>query len=56
MSRHRPKRFYKQMDRETAEFIRELYFIGRHKQKDIGAVFGITQGSVSRIVAGLVWQ
>lgn len=52
----RPKSHYRNMDRDKAEKIRRLYFSGSMNQREIAYLFGIKQGSVSRIVSGLVWQ
>ena len=51
----RPKTHYRGMDRRKADLIRELYFVGKLKQHELGRMFGMTQGSVSRIVSGVVW-
>lgn len=51
-----PKRYYRHMDYAKAERIRELYFSRKMKQAELAEVFGLRQGSVSRIVSGLVWQ
>lgn len=51
-----PKRHYRHMDYVKAERIRELYFSRKMKQTELAEAFGIGQGSVSRIVSGLVWQ
>lgn len=53
---HRPKRFYRNSSPKVAEVIRDLYFIGRLKQREIGRMFGLRQSSVSRIVSGAVWN
>lgn len=50
------KRWYRHMDYAKAEKIRELYFIRNMKQTELAKMFGIAQGSVSRIVSGRVWQ
>jgi hypothetical protein len=52
----RPKRFYKQSSPLVAKMVRDLYFIGRLKQHEIGRMFGMRQNSVSRIVSGQVWR
>jgi DNA-directed RNA polymerase specialized sigma subunit len=44
------------MDYAKAEKIRELYFIRNMKPTELAKMFGIAQGSVSRIVSGRVWQ
>jgi DNA-binding transcriptional regulator LsrR (DeoR family) len=43
------------MNQKKAEEVRHLYFKERKKQREIAEQFGITQGSVSRIVSGLSW-
>lgn len=49
------KRHYRHMTPMAAQVIRDLYFIGKLKQWQIGLMFGIKQGSVSRIVSDQVW-
>ena len=51
----RPKSRYRNMTPRAAQVIRELYFVGRLKQHEIGRMFGLRQHSVSRIVSGQVW-
>jgi predicted transcriptional regulator len=53
---HRPKRFYRNSSPKVAKVIRELYFIGKLKQTDIARMFGKSQGNVSTIISGKVWQ
>jgi DNA-binding transcriptional regulator LsrR (DeoR family) len=53
---HRPKRFYRNSSPKVAAVIRDLYFVGKLKQCQIGRMFGMRQGSVSRIVSGQVWS
>jgi len=52
----RPKSHYRQCSPLVAKAARDLYFIGRLKQREIGKMFGLRQGSVSRIVSGLTWS
>jgi DNA-directed RNA polymerase specialized sigma subunit len=52
----RPKRFYRQSSPTVARAVRELYFVGRLKQQQIGRMFGLSQGNVSRIVSRQVWD
>lgn len=52
----RPKKHYRDMTPKVAAVMRDLYFIGRLKQREIGRMFGKRQGSVSRIVSGQVWS
>lgn len=52
----RPKRFYKHSSPLVAKAVRDLYFIGRLKQHEIGKIFGLRQCSVSRIVSRQVWN
>jgi DNA-directed RNA polymerase specialized sigma subunit len=47
----KPKRHYRHMNPRAARVIRDLYFVGRLKQHEIGRMFGLRQGSVSRIVS-----
>ena len=49
------KRYYKHMNPDKANAIRHLYFKERKKQREIAELFGIAQGSVSRIISGMVW-
>lgn len=49
------KRYYRHSTPMTARVIRDLYFVGKLKQHEIGRMFGLRQGSVSRIVSGQVW-
>jgi len=49
------KSHYQHMTPEKAKEVRRLYFVERLKQWQIGELMGIQQGSVSRIVSGLVW-
>lgn len=49
------KRYYRNMTPLAAKTIRDLYFTGRMKQKDIARMFNIRQGSVSRIISGQSW-
>lgn len=43
------------MNPKKAKEVRRLYFKEGKKQREIAEKFGITQGSVSRIVSGLSW-
>lgn len=52
----RPKTHYRSSTPLVARMARELYFVGRLKQHQIGHLFGIGQPSVSRMVSGQVWQ
>lgn len=49
------KRFYRTMNKKRADRIRVLYFEHKLKQQEIADIFGITQGSVSRILSCCVW-
>lgn len=53
MSRRR--RRYRHMTPLAARVIRDLYFVGKLKQHEIGRMFGLRQHSVSRIVSLHVW-
>ena len=55
MSR-RSKRHYRHMTPELARFARWLYFVGKLKQRQIGAIVGCGQGSISRIISRQVWD
>lgn len=50
------KRFYRDMNPRIAAVIRDLYFVGKLKQHEIGRMFGKRQGTVSRIISGQVWS
>lgn len=50
-----PKRYYRQSSPLMARAVRDLYFVGRLKQWEIGKMFGLRQNSVSRIVSGQTW-
>ena len=49
------KRWYRHMDYDKAERIRELYFTRRMKQAELAQLFGVRQCTISRIVSGRVW-
>lgn len=49
------KRHYRHMTLDIARQIRDLYFSRWFKQAEIAEMYGIQQGSVSRIVSGRVW-
>lgn len=51
----RPKRCYRDMNPKIAHVMRELYFIGKLKQHEIGRIFDKPQGMVSRIISGKSW-
>lgn len=53
---HRPKRFYRHMNPQMADLMRELYFVGKIKQAQLAKAFGLAQGSVSRTISGQVWN
>ena len=52
----RPKRFYRDMTPEKVREVRRLYFVERKKQHEIGAMFGLAQSSIHRIVSGFTWN
>jgi len=49
------KSHYKNMNPDKAKDIRRLYFVEKLKQQAIADMFGIRQGSVSRVISGQVW-
>ena len=49
------KRHYRNMTRQIADQIRDLYFSRWFRQHEIAEIYGIKQNSVSRIVSGQVW-
>ena len=55
IAKRAPKRFYGDMTFEKAEQMRHLYFTRQKKQAELGRIYGIRQGSVSRILSGLSW-
>jgi DNA-binding transcriptional regulator LsrR (DeoR family) len=52
----RPKRHYRNSSPLVARVARDLYFVGRLKQREIGKIFGLRQHSVSRIVSEQTWR
>lgn len=52
----RPKRRYRNSSPLIARMARDLYFVGRLKQHEIGRMLGLQQSSVSRIVSGQSWS
>jgi predicted transcriptional regulator len=52
----RPKRHYRGVTPEIAEFARWLYFKGKFKQHEIGRIIGRTQGNVSKIISEQIWS
>ncbi len=50
------KRHYRTMTPLAAHVMRDLYFIGKLKQHELARMFGILQGSVSRVLSGQVWS
>ncbi len=51
----KPKSTYRHMSRAKAYEIRRRYFAREATQAQLAQLFGIRQGSVSRIVSGQVW-
>lgn len=52
----RPKSRYRDSSPTVAEFVRWLYFRGKLKQRQIGELLGMQQGSISRIVSRQTWD
>ena len=50
------KRRYRHMTPEKAREIRTRYFRREAKQTELARQYGISQGTVSRIVSGQVWE
>lgn len=50
-----PKQNYRGMDRERAQKIRELYLQRAATQKQLAERFGVSQGTISKIVSDQVW-
>lgn len=51
----RPKKHYRHMTPKAARAMRDLYFIGKLKQREIGRMFGVRQNTVSRVISDQVW-
>jgi transcriptional regulator with XRE-family HTH domain len=43
------------MDRERAQKIRELYLQRAATQKELAERFGVSQGTISKIISDQVW-
>ena len=52
---HKSKRFYRDMTPEKAAEMRRLYFVEKLRQVEIARLFGVAQGTVSRIISDAVW-
>lgn len=50
-----PKQNYRGMDHERAKKIRELYLSRQMTQKELAQRFGVSQGTISKIVSDQVW-
>lgn len=44
------------MNRTIADMIRELYFSRTMKQTELANLFRLSQGNVSRIISGEIWN
>jgi DNA-binding transcriptional regulator LsrR (DeoR family) len=44
------------MTKKIADDIRQQYFARELKQAELAKKYGLTQGSISRIVSGHVWR
>jgi DNA-binding transcriptional regulator LsrR (DeoR family) len=44
------------MNPATAQMIRKLYFSRQMKQRELGKKFQLTQGNVSKIISGAIWN
>lgn len=51
----RPKSRYRHYSPRVAKAARELYFVGRLKQREIAKIFGAKQHTVSRWISRQVW-
>lgn len=51
-----PAKKYRDMNPKIAKVMRDLYFVGKLKQREIGRMFGKRQGVVSRVISGQVWS
>lgn len=49
------KRHYRHMSPAIAQQIRDLYFSRWFKQQELADLYGVLQGSISRIVSGASW-
>lgn len=56
MRRYTQKRSYRNSSPLVARVARDLYFVGKLKQREIGRMLGLRQHSVSRMVSGQVWS
>jgi DNA-binding transcriptional regulator LsrR (DeoR family) len=52
---YRPKRHYRDMNRQKADQIRIEYFSTRCKQKDLAIKYNVSQVTICRIISGQVW-
>lgn len=50
-----PKQNYRGMNQERAQKIRELYLQRAATQKQLAERFGVSQGTISKIVSDQVW-
>jgi transcriptional regulator with XRE-family HTH domain len=50
-----PKQNYRGMNHERAQKIRELYLQRAATQKQLAERFGVSQGTISKIVSDQVW-
>lgn len=51
------KSHYRNMNKERADYIRELYFNKhyRYTENELAEMFYMSQSSISRIISGAVW-
>jgi DNA-binding transcriptional regulator LsrR (DeoR family) len=40
----------------SVRVIRDLYFVGKLKQRELGRMFGVRQCTISKIVSGITWS
>lgn len=50
-----PKQNYRGMNQERAQKIRELYLQRAATQKQLAERFGVSQGTISKIISDQVW-
>ena len=53
--KHKPKSHYRHMTRAKAHEIRRAYFAREANQVRLAQIYGVRQGTISRIVSEQVW-
>ena len=52
----RPKTHYRHSCPRIAREIRDLYFKARFRQTELARLYGLAQGTVSKMISGITWQ